>query len=84
MEKPTGDDPVILKQLTARIDRGGQPALELKTGSYRFGNTGENRIGELKCSSPRAARIGFQRISRRRDAVRRGQGKAFGGRFAGP
>ena len=48
VEKPTGDDPVILKQLTARIDRGGQPALELKTGSYRFGNTGENRIGELK------------------------------------
>lgn len=48
MEKPTGDDPVILKQLTARIDRGGQPALELKTGSYRFGNSGENRIGELK------------------------------------
>lgn len=55
-EKPSGDEPVTLKSLTAGIDREGRRALELKTAGCKLGGgeTGDLKIqltGQLPVSA---------------------------------
>ncbi len=46
LEKPSGSDPVILKNLSAGIDRDGTRVLELKTATHRFDgvNSGDLKV----------------------------------------
>jgi len=56
VEKPGANEPVMLKSLTAGIDREGQRALELKTAAYKLGGgeTGDLKVqlsGQLPASA---------------------------------